>query len=78
MWTGGSVGFMTLIGALSHHTRRLWVVPAILLGFEYWNRYYNGISTYITLAHLTAALFGFVVWGWWLSKNDEQTVDAPQ
>ncbi|MDG1524782.1 MAG: rhomboid family intramembrane serine protease [Candidatus Thalassarchaeaceae archaeon] len=68
-WMGGSIGLMGILGALSHHSKWKWLIPAILLSFEYWNREYNGISEYITWGHLSSALFGFVVWGIYLKRN---------
>ena len=68
-WMGGSVGLMGILGALSHQSRWKWLIPTILLSFEYWNSEYNGISEYITWGHLISALFGFVVWGIYLKRN---------
>ncbi len=68
-WMGASGGMMGIIGALSQHTREKWVVPLILVCFEFWNSKYNGISGWITLTHLSSALYGFIVWGWWLDRN---------
>ena len=68
-WMGGSIGLMGILGALSHHSRWKWLIPAILLTFEYWNREYNGISEYITWGHLSSAIFGFVIWGLYLRRN---------
>jgi hypothetical protein len=69
IWSGGSVGFMGLIGALANHSRYKWLMPAMLFTFEFWNRYFNGISTYITLAHLMAATIGFFFWGWYIREQ---------
>ena len=69
-WMGGSIGLMGILGAMSHHTRWKWFVPAILISFEYWNHHYNGISEYITWGHLSSALFGFVFWGLYLRYNE--------
>ena len=66
---GGSIGLMGILGALSHHSRWKWLIPAILLTFEYWNGEYNGISEYITWGHLSSAIFGFVIWGLYLRRN---------
>jgi hypothetical protein len=60
---------MGLIGALANHSRYKWLMPAMLFTFEFWNRYFNGISTYITLAHLMAATIGFFFWGWYIREQ---------
>lgn len=67
-WMGGSIGLMGILGAHSHHSRQKWLIPAILLSFEYWNREYNGISEYITWGHLSSALVGFILWGFYLKQ----------
>ena len=72
-WMGGSIGLMGILGALSHHSRWKWLIPAILLTFEYWNREYNGISEYITWGHLSSAIFGFVIWGLYLRRSVSMT-----
>ena len=69
-WMGGSVGMMGVIGALSHYSRKKWIVPLIVVLFEFWNRYENGMNEYITFGHLTSAFFGFLIWGIIL-KNSE-------
>ena len=74
-WMGGSIGLMGIIGALSHQSRWKWLIPIILLSFEYWNSEYNGISEYITWGHLSSALFGFVVWGIYLKRNTSISTD---
>ena len=74
-WMGGSIGLMGILGALSHHSRWKWLIPAILLTFEYWNREYNGISEYITWGHLSSAIFGFVIWGLYLRRNTSMADD---
>ncbi len=76
---GGSIGLMGILGALAHHSRWKWLIPAILLTFEYWNRAYNGISEYITWGHLLSALFGFIIWGIYLKrKNSEKIIDIDE
>jgi len=74
-WMGGSIGLMGILGALSHQSRWKWLIPIILLSFEYWNSEYNGISEYITWGHLSSALFGFVVWGIYLKRNTSIPID---
>jgi len=69
-WMGGSVGMMGVIGALSHYSRNKWIIPVIVILFEVWNRYENGMNEYITFGHLTSVLFGFVVWGRYLSYSN--------
>jgi len=68
-WIGGSAGMMGVLGALIQHTQKKWILPLVLLCFEFWNSKYNDISGWITILHLTSALFGFVVWGWWLNRQ---------
>ena len=68
-WMGGSVGMMGILGALSHYSRKKWIIPSIVILFEIWNRYENGMNEYITFGHLTSVLFGFTAWGWYLSHS---------
>ncbi len=77
-WMGGSIGLMGILGALSHHARWKWAIPVIIIGFEYWNREYNGISEYVTWGHLSSALIGFVIWGLYLrvySSSDNEIMN---
>ena len=69
-WIGGSVGMMGVIGSLSHYSKKKLIIPLIIILFEIWNRYENGMNEYITLGHLTSAFFGFLMWGLIL-KNPE-------
>lgn len=74
-WMGGSIGFFGILGALSHYSREKWLVPAIIVSFETWNRYENGMNEYITIGHLCSALFGFVIWGLYLKHQTSMDVD---
>ena len=67
---GGSVGMFGLLGGLSHYSRKKWIIPVIVILFETWNRYGNGMNIYITMGHLTSFFFGFLLWGYLLEKND--------
>lgn len=69
---GASVGMMGVLGALSHYCHKLWLNPVMLLIFEYWNRYYNGIAEHVTWAHLMSCAFGFIIYGQYLKLNDIQ------
>ena len=69
---GASVGMMGVLGALSHYCHKLWLNPVMLLIFEYWNRYYNGIAEHVTWAHLMSCSFGFIIYGRYLKLNDIQ------
>jgi len=65
-WMGGSVGMMGILGALSHFSKNKSLIPIIVVLFEIWNRYENGMNIYITFGHLSSFLFGFLIWGYWL------------
>ena len=67
---GASVGMMGVLGALSHYCNKLWLNPVMLLIFEYWNRYYNGIAEHVTWAHLMSCAFGFIIYGQYLKLNN--------
>ncbi|HJM67338.1 MAG TPA: rhomboid family intramembrane serine protease [Candidatus Thalassarchaeaceae archaeon] len=67
-WMGGSIGFFGILGAMSHHSRERWLIPVILVLFETWNHYENGMNEYINIGHLCSALFGFVIWGLYLKR----------
>ncbi len=66
-WMGGSVGMFTIIGALSHCSRRplVLLVPVIL--FEIWNGQAN-ISLLTSSAHMVAITYGYAV-GYYLERS---------
>ena len=66
---GGSVGMFGLLGGLSHFSRNKWFIPILVMSFEIWNRYENGMNIYISMGHLSSFLFGFFAWGYWLNKK---------
>ena len=68
-WMGGSIGFFGILGALSHYSREKWLIPVILISFEIWNHFENGMNEYINIGHLCSALFGFVIWGLYLKRK---------
>ncbi|MDG1541826.1 MAG: hypothetical protein P8Q39_03180 [Candidatus Thalassarchaeaceae archaeon] len=70
-WNGGSAGFFGIIGASSHQTRKVWMVPAIAIIFETWNHFINGISALTSTAHMVSMTVGFLLWGYWISSNSE-------
>ena len=72
---GGSIGFFGIIGAMSHYSRKKWLIPVILVSFEYWNHFENGMNEYINMGHLCSALFGFVAWGLYLKHVTSIDVD---
>ena len=74
-WMGGSIGFFGIIGAMSHYSRKKWLIPVILVSFEYWNHFENGMNEYINMGHLCSALFGFVAWGLYLKHVTSIDVD---
>ncbi len=74
-WMGGSIGFFGILGAMSHYSREKWLVPVILVLFETWNHYENGMNEYINIGHLCSALFGFVIWGLYLKHMASMASD---
>jgi hypothetical protein len=66
-WMGGSVGMFTIIGALSHCSRRplVLLIPVIL--FEIWNGQTN-ISLLTSSAHMVAITYGYAA-GYYLQKH---------
>ncbi len=71
-WSGGSAGFFGIIGASSHQTRHLWLVPIIAIIFETWNHFINGISALTSSAHMVSMTVGFLLWGYWISSNSRK------
>ena len=67
---GGSVGMFGLLGGLSHYSRKKWLIPSLIIMFEIWNRYGNGMNIYITIGHLTSFFFGFIAWNYWLKLKN--------
>ena len=64
-WMGGSAGFYGIIGASSHQSKNVWVIPAIAIGFESWNHFLHGISFFTSSAHMISLFCGFFIWGYW-------------
>ncbi len=67
---GGSVGMFGLLGALSNFSRFKFLIPSLVIIFEIWNRYVNGMNLYISVGHLTSFVFGFIVWNYLSSQQD--------
>jgi len=74
-WMGGSAGLFGIIGASSHQSRRIWVVPAIAITFETWNHFLHGTSMFTSIGHMVAMTAGFLIWGWWIG-NLRKSVDS--
>ena len=74
-WMGGSIGFFGILGAMSHYSRKKWLIPVILVSFEFWNHVENGMNEYINIGHLCSALFGFVIWGLYLKSVESINVN---
>ena len=66
---GGSVGMFGLLGGLSNHSRKKWLIPLLIVIFEIWNVFVNGISTFISMGHLISFFFGFFFWGFCIKKK---------
>ena len=66
---GGSVGMFGLLGGLSNYSRKKWLIPLIVILFEIWNVFVNGITNYISMAHLISFFFGFFFWNYCINKN---------
>ena len=67
---GGSIGMFGLLGALSHFSRYKFLIPSIVVIFEIWNRFGNGMNLYISIGHLTSFTFGFIIWSYMSSRQD--------
>ncbi len=70
-WNGGSAGFFGIIGASSHQSRKVWMVPLIAIIFETWNHFFNGIGALTSSAHMISMAAGFLLWGYWISSSSE-------
>ena len=64
-WMGGSAGFFGIIGASSHQSKNVLVIPAIAISFESWNHFLHGISFFTSSAHMVSLICGFIIWGFW-------------
>lgn len=71
-WMGGSVGFFGIFGALLHKSSKPRVGLLIIVGFELLTHLVLGIRWQINLTHLSAALYGFLIWGYWLRYNENR------
>lgn len=67
---GGSIGMFGLLGALSHFSRYKFLIPSIVIIFEIWNRFGNGMNLYISIGHLTSFTFGYIIWSYMSSRQD--------
>ena len=72
-WMGGSAGFYGIIGASSHQSKNVWVIPAIAITFESWNYFIHGISFFTSSAHMVSLVCGFIIWGYWSGNLRQST-----
>lgn len=74
-WMGGSAGFFGIFGALSHNSRKKWLIPLIVISFESVNFFILGIDPQITTGHLIATFYGFTVWGLWIHYKETRLIN---
>jgi len=61
-WMGASSGFMGIIGSMSHFSKYKPLLPGIVILFESWNFFINGISLSISITHVISCFVGFFIW----------------
>ena len=61
-WMGASSGFMGIIGSMSHFSKHKSLLPGIVILFESWNFFINGISISISITHVISCFVGFFIW----------------
>lgn len=72
-WMGGSLGFYSIIGALSYCSRKKWFLIFLTGCFEIFNLFVIDIDIHISFIHLTSCLSGFMIC-WVLKKNGKIVV----
>ena len=74
---GGSIGLFGVGGVLFSQIKRPVVGALFYFGFEFWNAYiYEGAALYVSMGHVAAFAFGFMLGRYWLHQDGKQSKTA--
>ena len=73
-YMGGSIGLFGVGGVLFSQIKRPVVGALFYFGFEFWNAYiYEGAALYVSMGHVAAFAFGFMLGRYWLHQDGKQS-----
>ena len=76
-YMGGSVGLFGVSGVLFSQIKRPIAGALFYFGFEFWNAYiYEGAALYVSMGHVAAFAFGFMLGRYWLHQDGKQSKTA--
>ena len=76
-YMGGSIGLFGVGGVLFSQIKRPVVGALFYFGFEFWNAYiYEGAALYVSMGHVAAFTFGFMLGRYWLHQDGKQSKTA--
>ena len=76
-YMGGSIGLFGVGGVLFSQIKRPVVGALFYFGFEFWNAYiYEGAALYVSMGHVAAFAFGFMLGRYWLYQDGKQSKTA--
>ena len=76
-YMGGSIGLFGVGGVLFSQIKRPVVGARFYFGFEFWNAYiYEGAALYVSMGHVAAFAFGFMLGRYWLYQDGKQSKTA--
>ena len=76
-YMGGSIGLFGVGGVLFSQIKRPVVGALFYFGFEFWNAYiYEGAALYVSMGHVAAFAFGFMLGRYWLHQDGKQSKTA--
>ena len=76
-YMGGSIGLFGVGGVLFSEIKRPVVGALFYFGFEFWNAYiYEGAALYVSMGHVAAFAFGFMLGRYWLHQDGKQSKTA--
>ena len=76
-YMGGSVGLFGVSGVLFSEIKRPIAGALFYFGFEFWNAYiYEGAALYVSMGHVAAFAFGFMLGRYWLHQDGKQSKTA--
>ena len=76
-YMGGAIGLFGVGGVLFSQIKRPVVGALFYFGFEFWNAYiYEGAALYVSMGHVAAFAFGFMLGRYWLHQDGKQSKTA--